>query len=140
MDEAVDVLLDTRGAGDGDLNFAVYDSSDYKPVESSCVSNRDGTTTCSFTPRKAVKHVAVATFGGAIVASFPHLVRPAAPLSVTRGAVVFVAVVVVTRVVVFVAVVVVTRGVVFVTVVVVTRGVVFVTVVGVTYSIHSLLH
>ena len=73
MNEQQEFVIDTKDAGNAKLNVSVTDS-DQKPVDVNVKDNKDGTFTCTYTPKKAVKHVVVATFGDVVIQKFPYRV------------------------------------------------------------------
>lgn len=70
VNEPVEFIIDTSKAGRAPLKVTVLDE-DNKPVEVTVKDNKDGTHVCRYVPKKAVKHVVVATYGGVVIPNFP---------------------------------------------------------------------
>ncbi|ESO10099.1 hypothetical protein HELRODRAFT_72745 [Helobdella robusta] len=71
VNEPVEFVVDAKGAGNGKLFVEVLDD-ELKPVDTLVKDNKDGTYAVKFIPKKAVKHVVVATFGDVPINEFPY--------------------------------------------------------------------
>lgn len=74
VNEPVEFIIDTSKAGRAPLKVTITDE-EHKPVDVSVKDNKDGTYSCRYVPKKTVKHVVVATYGGVMIPKFPARVR-----------------------------------------------------------------